>query len=202
MRKRTPTINRKKRTNGRGGRWKYVFITVFCAVLVMAGFFLVAVQHFATVELGIKNSELRSKVEELEAEKRRLLLARETTLSPAEIARTARRLGFVQRELAEPTIEIAATTASAKPETLATNKPVETAVERIVYSKPAAEDPKAGERERKAVTAPKAESKPRIVVAAVEKKPVDVLAAKSEGRPRRVSESSTKSTLATAARLK
>ncbi len=201
MRKRTPTINRKKKTNDRRGSWKYLLATVLCAVLVMAGFFLVAVQHFATVELGIKNSELRSKVEELEAEKRRLLLARETTLSPAEIARTARRLGFVQRELADSANELATSSVSAKPEPSAIEKPAEKTVERIVYSKPTADAP-AAERERKAVSSPKAESKPRVVVASVDKDPAPEVSAKSEGRPRRVADTSPKISLTTAARLK
>ncbi len=44
--------------------------------------------------MGIRNAELRSEEEELRSEKRRLILAREITLSPRELARTAKRLGF------------------------------------------------------------------------------------------------------------
>ena len=42
----------------------------------------------------MKNSKLRKQLEDLESENRRLLLAREVSLSPAEITRTARNLGF------------------------------------------------------------------------------------------------------------
>lgn len=200
MTKRNPTIKRKTKKSGRGGSFKYLLITVLCAVLVMAGFFLVAVQHFATVELGIKNSELRSQVEELEAEKRRLLLARETALSPAELARTAKRLGFVEREL-EPT-EAPVLVVAAKPETETTRTSAEPTVERIVYSKPVADTPRAAERDRKAIDAAKLEQKPKTTVAAIEKKLPVAEPSRSEGRPRRVAESAPKTTLTAAARLK
>lgn len=200
MKKRNSVIKRKTKRSPRGGSWKYLLVTVLCTVLVMAGFFLVAVQHFATVELGIKNSELRSKVEELEAEKRRLLLARETALSPAELARTAKRLGFVERELASPYVPVLAV--ATKPETGPTRASSEPAVERIVYSKPVADAPRVAERDRKAFDAAKPEQKPRVTVASIEKKsPADV-ASRSEGRPRRVAESAPKTTLNAAARLK
>ncbi|MGE3953058.1 MAG: hypothetical protein AB7F88_17270 [Pyrinomonadaceae bacterium] len=43
----------------------------------------------------MKNSKLRKQIEDLEAEHRRLILARETALSPREITKTARSLGFI-----------------------------------------------------------------------------------------------------------
>lgn len=58
------------------------------------GFFLVAVQHFVAMDLGFKNSNMRKQVQELEAEKRRLLLAREVALSPSAITRAATKFGF------------------------------------------------------------------------------------------------------------
>lgn len=58
------------------------------------GFFFIAVQHFVSVDLGFKNSTMRKQIEDLEAEKRRLLLAKEVSLSPAEVTRTASKLGF------------------------------------------------------------------------------------------------------------
>lgn len=200
MTKRNPTIKRKTKKSGRGGSFKYLLITVLCAVLVMAGFFLVAVQHFATVELGIKNSELRSKVEELEAEKRRLLLARETALSPAELARTAKRLGFVEREIM--TSEVPVLAVAPKPETGATRNSADPAVERIVYSKPVADTVRVAERDRKAADTAKPDQKPKVTVAAVEKKLPAAEPSRSEGRPRRVAESAPKTTLTAAARLK
>lgn len=78
-------------------------LTIFCACLIAAGFFFAGLQHFATMDLGFKNSELRKAVEELEAEKRRLILAREVSLSPSEIMRTARSLGYREAEAIVPT---------------------------------------------------------------------------------------------------
>lgn len=61
-----------------------------------AGFFFAALQHFATIDLGFKNSKLRKQVDELQSEKRRLLLAKEISLSPAEITKAARKYGFTE----------------------------------------------------------------------------------------------------------
>lgn len=76
----------------------YLVLTVACASLMAAGFFFVAVQHFVAMDLGFKNSTLRKQVDELEAEKRRLLLAKEVALSPVEVTRTAMKLGFREVE--------------------------------------------------------------------------------------------------------
>lgn len=74
--------------------WGYFVLTVICACMLAAGFFLAARQHFNTMEYGMKNSKLREQVENLRTEKRRLILAREMSLSPSEIKRAARSLGF------------------------------------------------------------------------------------------------------------
>ena len=79
--------------------WGYLLLAIFCACIMAAGFFFAGLQHFATMDLGFKNSNLRKAVDELEAEKRRLILAREVSLSPNEILRTARAMGF--REAAD-----------------------------------------------------------------------------------------------------
>lgn len=47
---------------------------------------------------------MRRQIEELEAAKRRLLLAKETTLSPSEIKKAAKKIGF--REMTASNIEI------------------------------------------------------------------------------------------------
>jgi len=77
--------------------WGYFVLTVVCACVLAAGFFLAAKQHFNTMEYGMKNSKLRRQVDDLETEKRRLLLVREVSLSPAEIKRNAKNLGFRSR---------------------------------------------------------------------------------------------------------
>lgn len=70
-----------------------IMIVVAGAILVV-GFFFAAQQHFSSIDYGIKNSRLRKQIDELEAEKRRLLLAKEVSLSPAEIKKAARKMGF------------------------------------------------------------------------------------------------------------
>ena len=74
--------------------WSYFVVIAICGCVLAAGFFLAARQHFTSMEFGMKNSRLRKQLEDLESENRRLLLAREISLSPAEITRTARNLGF------------------------------------------------------------------------------------------------------------
>lgn len=76
--------------------WGYFVVIVICGCVLAAGFFLAARQHFTSMDLGMKNSKLRKQLEDLESENRRLLLAREISLSPSEITRTARSLGFIE----------------------------------------------------------------------------------------------------------
>lgn len=76
--------------------WKYVLLTSFCGLILVIGFFGAARQHFASIDYGIRNSKLRKQVEELKSERRRLLLSREVALSPAEIKKSARKIGFTE----------------------------------------------------------------------------------------------------------
>ena len=77
--------------------WGYFILTVVCACVLAAGFFLAAKQHFNTMDYGMKNSSLRKQVEDLQTEQRRLLLAKEFAMSPTEIKRSAKNLGFRNR---------------------------------------------------------------------------------------------------------
>jgi hypothetical protein len=79
-----------------------ISLSLFCVGMVAAGFFFAARQHFATMEFGLKNSELRKQAENLEAERRRLILAKEVSLSPGEIKVTASKLGFREQLVAPP----------------------------------------------------------------------------------------------------
>lgn len=118
--------------------WRTYLMMFVCASLLVAGFFLAARQHFSSMDFGIKNSRLRKHIDDLEAEKRRLLLARETSLSPAEIKRVAKKAGLVEysaqvtdvaqkiapppapattRQTAKPLTETVVKTASVKPTT-------------------------------------------------------------------------------------
>ena len=97
MRKRTPRpapTSRNKAPKTAPSWNYYVAATAVCCVLV-AGFFLAARQHFSSIDFGIKNSRLRRQLDELQAEKRRLMLSKEITLSPAEIRKAAKRVGVV-----------------------------------------------------------------------------------------------------------
>lgn len=68
---------------------------IACGLMLVSGFFFAGRLHFSTMDFGMKNSRLRKQVDELEAEKRRLLLAREISLSPAEIKKAARKTGMI-----------------------------------------------------------------------------------------------------------
>lgn len=75
--------------------FSYLVVIAICGCIIAAGFLLAARQHFMSMDLGMKNSKLRKQLEDLETEQRRLMLAREIALSPKEITKTARNLGFV-----------------------------------------------------------------------------------------------------------
>ena len=76
--------------------WRYCLLTLVCGVFLVGGFFVAARSHFASIDFGIKNSTLKKQLEELEAEKRRLLWLKETALSPAEIKKSAKKLGLTE----------------------------------------------------------------------------------------------------------
>ena len=90
----------------------YVLLTIACAAFLATGFFFAARQHFAAMDLGMKNSTLRKQVEEMEAQKRQLVLAREIVRSPAEMKRIASNKGFRQRDTLA--VAIAASTPSSE----------------------------------------------------------------------------------------
>ncbi len=84
--------------------WKYCLLTLVCGLILVVGFFFAARQHFASIDFSIKNSRLRKQIEDLEAGKRRLILAKEIALSPAEIKKAAQKIGF--REMTASNIEV------------------------------------------------------------------------------------------------
>lgn len=105
-------------------RWRVYGLVFFCALTLVSGFFFAGRQHFSSMDYGMKNSRLRKQVDELEAEKRRLLLSRAVTLSPAEIKRAAKKVGLTAMAQDEPAVaQIASTTkekAATTPEKAAT----------------------------------------------------------------------------------
>ena len=75
--------------------WQYYTVATVCCAVLVAGFFFAARQHFSSMEYGLQNSKLRRQLDELQSEKRRLLLNREVAISPAELKKAVRRVGFV-----------------------------------------------------------------------------------------------------------
>jgi hypothetical protein len=108
----------------------YILLTIACAAFLATGFFFAARQHFAAMDLGMKNSKLRKQIEEMETQKRQLVLAREVVRSPAEVKRIASNKGFTQREALIVPVA-ASTTEQAAP-----------LVERTAMTKPAAVEQK------------------------------------------------------------
>ena len=169
-------------------------LSAACAAIVAGGLFLVAIQHFASMDLGMQNSDLRKQVEDLEAEKRRLLLAKEVTLSPGEIRRTALRLGFGEVE-ALPAGEVVKQEAAPPPsvQTVAQLSPVEaepTAI-RIAARKPSGEV-------TRTVSAEPARKRVAETTTAAQPSKKEQTAETAESRPRRVADSKPVSTAAVA----
>ncbi len=102
MNKEKTTIRRKRQQQqppaGASGRMKLASLMFICLMVVASLFFVAARQHFSSVDYGMRNSKLRKQLDDLEAEKRRLLLAREVTLSPAEIKKAVKKLGISDLE--------------------------------------------------------------------------------------------------------
>ncbi|MGI8495175.1 MAG: hypothetical protein ACR2L1_07670 [Pyrinomonadaceae bacterium] len=94
----TKSISKNNRRSLRGVSLplRYRLLMLVCGLLLIAGFFFAARQHFSLMDFNMKNSRLRKVSEELESDKRRLLLAKEIALSPFEIKKAAQKIGFTQ----------------------------------------------------------------------------------------------------------
>lgn len=103
MRKRsTPQKTITRKTHSQLPAWQCYAMAAVCCSVLATGFFFAARQHFSSVDFGIKNSRLRKQLDELQSEKRRLLLTKEITMSPTEIRRAARRVGFIDTPAVAP----------------------------------------------------------------------------------------------------
>jgi hypothetical protein len=98
MKQRTSTKQSPRRTAEPTRARTYILMAV-CVFTVVGGFFFAGRQHFSSMDYGMKNSKLRRQIDDLEAEKRRLMLAREVVLSPAEIKKAARKVGLLTDEM-------------------------------------------------------------------------------------------------------
>ena len=133
------------------------------------------------MELGIKNAKLRSQLAELENEKRRLELSREIALTPAELKRSAKTLGFREAgELvivtAKPQAKEVVTDTVIEVATAKTGDEKVIAIKTVADSRVKTETKTAGEvRPLKVASKPSAkevkatpDSRPRIVVASAQ----------------------------------
>ncbi len=118
-RKITTTQNRKPkiRREREPISWKYIVLCAFCGLMLVVGFFGAARQHFASIHYSIENSKMKKQVENLESEKVRLKLAKEIALTPSEIKKSAKQLGFTEKKAgniqafqAEPITSVTANT--------------------------------------------------------------------------------------------
>jgi hypothetical protein len=71
--------------------YRYWFLTALCGAILISGFFIAARQHFSSMDYAIKNSRLRKQLDDLESEKRRLLLAKEVAMTPSELLKAVKR---------------------------------------------------------------------------------------------------------------
>lgn len=76
--------------------WRYCLLTLICGLFLVGGFFVAARQHFSSIDFSIKNSKLRKQIEDLEADKRRFLLAKEIASTPSEIKKAAKKIGLTE----------------------------------------------------------------------------------------------------------
>ena len=105
--------------------WRYCLLTVVCGLFLVGGFFVAARQHFSSIDFSIKNSRLKKQIEELEADKRRFLLAKEIALTPSEIKKAAKKIGLT--DMAASNIEVyrpvSGTSANSQPEKSVDSRP-------------------------------------------------------------------------------
>lgn len=153
--------------------WSFMLLVVICAGVVAVGFFFAARQHFTSMDYGIKNSRLRDQLQNLETEKRRLLLAREVASSPLSIRKAASAMGM-RTEAEMAAVQIASTKPLDKNSSIAiepTARPVSVkssdtpAVVRTVLTAPVQAKPTGETRSR--VVEPLKEKKEKTEVAAL-----------------------------------
>lgn len=165
------TRSRSAAVPARDVSWSFMLFVVVCACVVAAGFFFAARQHFISMDYGIKNSKLREQLQNLETEKRRLLLAREVASSPMSIRKAATALGLRQNpdvapvqvaaaKPAEKTVAPVAVTAKASPKSSEAPVVVRTVLAAPVQAK------STGETRSRVVASPK-EKKDKTEVAAL-----------------------------------
>ena len=69
-------------------------LLLFCGLILAGGFVLAAKQHFAAVQYGYENENLRTERKKLIEENQRLALEKERASAPDKLEPAARRLGL------------------------------------------------------------------------------------------------------------
>lgn len=105
-----PLSAKRTRSNKRITTYGLMLVST---LTLASGFFFAATQHFSSMDYGMKNSRLRKQIDQLEAEKRRLLLAKEVSMSPNEIKKAAKRVGLFD-QIPAPSVTSAAEPVQAK----------------------------------------------------------------------------------------
>lgn len=82
------------RPETKAGRLRTYVLIATCGLLLVSGFFFAGRQHFSSMDYGMKNSKLRRQVDLLEAEKRRLMLSREVSLTPNELKKAIQKVSL------------------------------------------------------------------------------------------------------------
>lgn len=150
----TKNVRRPRQQKSVSLSLRYRFLIIVCGICLIIGFFFAARQHFSLIDFSIKNSKLRRISEELESDKRRLLLAKEIALSPTEIKKAAKKIGFKvmsagNNEASRPNSAKPAKTRAEKAEKLETPKPKVTAPGKTAASAAAEKTPAKKTREDK-----------------------------------------------------
>lgn len=69
-------------------------LLLLCGLVLASGFVYAGVQHFGALRLGYETEKLRSDLDRAQEEQKRLLMARETAVSPIRLEQAARQLGM------------------------------------------------------------------------------------------------------------
>src|SRR5881398_1819825 len=69
-------------------------LLLLCGLVLASGFVYAGVQHFGALRLGYETEKLRGDLDKAEEEQKRLLMARETAVSPIRLEQAARQLGM------------------------------------------------------------------------------------------------------------
>ena len=150
---------KKNRRDSEPIAWRYCFLTLICGLLLVIGFFFAARQHFSSIDFSIKNSRLKKQIDELVDDKRRLQYEKEVALTPNQIKKAAKKIGFTEMTASDTEDSRSTGAPQEKPQV---GKTVEAKTVNSVSSKSSEvkKDDKKAEKEEKKVREVKKEKSP------------------------------------------